>query len=771
MGKQTRRKRTQKGRGGKGSGTSSNNSAIAGGDDAGSGTNAVLTRIRHADARTRHAALTALSATLVCPESLAKSTKLVTPQLRKAICERILDDDMEVSFAACGCMNNYVSFATSAAAEQEVAQLLGPIIQKRLETCCTSIAHQLEVAAATKSTTPMLDDNTPAAAIGHEKGKRKKKGGNKGTSSTNKATESAFHAVWAVTDMCLRVASKLIEVNPEGLQLLDTGTNQERYYSFLQAVMEVQKLSQTVLRDAPKQIWMNNEIQISLVQDSLMCACRSIHSALDENPEFAQTMLSFNNGDMVSMLTSIAQAMDMPVLARLHATGAIVALRQTVITFNLGNESVQKTLNDTICSSSSSFLALLNQCLVLKQEEASACAGKLVQAQEALAKEKEDSQIEKEVIQTIESKQESSRDIAKRQKERKAEKAAAAAVAKDTAALVNMEVNDEIQDDNAEEETPPKEARGEDKAETYGLAVDNWHELIAPIKLALEVTTNMCAGCQVGDVETFESHIGEDDDDIMWGSDDEAQLQTMQHDANANDSSIQLNPLDKVLFDAVVAAGLPERVFVLVDDVSQCLFDPNTKQLPNVVTMELGELHSKTGACLGNMICNISSWREDNQSIIAFWSTLCKAMSTLLSSLVTSSSNNIQGDSESPTAIGAGGLCNTMTISLRSRPNLRTNIGSSDLDLILNLLTKTGDAAIQRDAATMLGILCNEVHPDEINAKVCTSLLSVLSFSSTNVMVRNEILNVLMDVYGDDELYAKVFEQKDVLGHFQQSLP
>eukprot|EP00978_Attheya_sp_CCMP212_P012694 scaffold31773_cov62-Attheya_sp.AAC.2 len=80
-----------------------------------------------------------------------------------------------------------------------------------------------------------------------------------------------------------------------------------------------------------------------------------------------------------------------------------------------------------------------------------------------------------------------------------------------------------IQDDNAEEETPPKEERGEDKASTYGLAVDNWHELITPIKLALEVTTNICAGCQVCAVETFESHIGEDDDDIMWGSDDEAQ--------------------------------------------------------------------------------------------------------------------------------------------------------------------------------------------------------------------------------------------------------
>eukprot|EP00978_Attheya_sp_CCMP212_P012696 scaffold31773_cov62-Attheya_sp.AAC.4 len=146
-------------------------------------------------------------------------------------------------------------------------------------------------------------------------------------------------------------------------------------------------------------------------------------------------------------------------------------------------------------------------------------------------------------------------------------------------------------------------------------------------------------------------------------------------------------------------------------------------------------------------------------------------MSTLLSSLVTSSSNNVQGDSQSPTAIGAGGLSNTIKNSLRSRPNLRTNIGSSDLDLILNLLTKTGDAAIQHDAATMLGILCNEVHPDEIIAKVCTALLSVLSFSSINVMVRNEILNVLMDVYGDDELYAKVFEPKDVLGHFQQSLP
>mmetsp|Transcript_1754 Transcript_1754/g.2595 ORF Transcript_1754/g.2595 Transcript_1754/m.2595 type:complete len:140 (+) Transcript_1754:3-422(+) len=92
----------------------------------------------------------------------------------------------------------------------------------------------------------------------------------------------------------------------------------------------------------------------------------------------------------------------------------------------------------------------------------------------------------------------------------------------------------------------------------------------------------------------------------------------------------------------------------------------------------------------------------------------------------------------------------------------------------------------------MLGVLCcsEEQRPTyhssatAMGAKVCRALLERLRSASednnhnhanavtNSVIVTHEILNVLMDIYGDDdEIKEEVFRREDVLGHFQRCLP
>jgi hypothetical protein len=75
----------------------------------------------------------------------------------------------------------------------------------------------------------------------------------------------------------------------------------------------------------------------------------------------------------------------------------------------------------------------------------------------------------------------------------------------------------------------------------------------------------------------------------------------------------------------------------------------------------------------------------------------------------------------------------------------------------------------------MLGVLCSqEPHPVDVNQKVCSALLTAMD-SNSSLMNACEVLNVLMDIYGNDEddgcCHVSVFESMQVLSHFQRRIP
>lgn len=114
-----------------------------------------------------------------------------------------------------------------------------------------------------------------------------------------------------------------------------------------------------------------------------------------------------------------------------------------------------------------------------------------------------------------------------------------------------------------------------------------------------------------------------------------------------------------------------------------------------------------------------------------------------------------------------------MTIAMRTRPELRKEIQADDLDFFLKQLSSSApssDDSIKANVICMLGLLCSaESHPQPVNEKVCGGLLSLLQ-SSSSPMIMSEVLNALMDMYGDDG-HTVVFDSMDVLGNFQRQLP
>jgi hypothetical protein len=134
-----------------------------------------------------------------------------------------------------------------------------------------------------------------------------------------------------------------------------------------------------------------------------------------------------------------------------------------------------------------------------------------------------------------------------------------------------------------------------------------------------------------------------------------------------------------------------------------------------------------------------------------------------------------------------------MLALLRHQPKARTIVNSAVLDLLLALITQQYNAEggannvqMKCNAISMIGLLCSEPHPSEVNARVCSALLerlrSPLSSTSNDndadsekarqsLVIMHEILDVLMDMYGGDDSHDEVFGQQDVLGHFQRCLP
>ena len=241
----------------------------------------LVQRIRHAEPRTRHAALAALNATLLDPEELKKQkARVISPQLLQAIRERVMDNDLECSQAAAGGLANYLSFSRHR--KDGITSGWTVVFMERLRQCRLALS------------------------TGEKKNRKQ----------------------WlALTIQCQHALCALIE------------TTLERVPDLVDTMMGLLSIGRLDL-DARATVAAAVDEELEHVQDMTIYATRTLHSALDDNMQLLR-LVSREGWDTLHSCCSQAS---LPLTARLHAAGCLVTAWQLLDDPNLFHECVVSTL-------------------------------------------------------------------------------------------------------------------------------------------------------------------------------------------------------------------------------------------------------------------------------------------------------------------------------------------------------------------------------------------------------------------------------------------
>ena len=227
----------------------------------------VLQRLRHSDARTRHAALAALMTSILDPELLQQ--RKVKLELLQTIRERVMDDDLECAQLAAGCLANYASFGQQDQRLEVTASWIVVLLQ-RLKTCTEQLQSQ--------------------------------------------PTDQWL----ALTMQCLSALCSLIETNTKALDRFTKGNNIPIIISCLEFGRVEFERKLTVSHATPR--------EYSLVENMVIYAARVLHSALDDNIELLDQWKSNDPRSWQSVQDSCANE-SLPMLCRLHCAGCLITAR------------------------------------------------------------------------------------------------------------------------------------------------------------------------------------------------------------------------------------------------------------------------------------------------------------------------------------------------------------------------------------------------------------------------------------------------------------
>lgn len=386
-----------------------------------------------------------------------------------------------------------------------------------------------------------------------------------------------------------------------------------------------------------------------------------------------------------------------------------------------------------------------------------------------------------------------------------------------------MVVEEEEDEDGSK---PNKEAEEGDLKQELDDVVQSWKDLVGSHKLALELVANLCSGGQQEEGEEGDMDGGmmyaDDDDEHMWDSDDEAKLMASAAAASSSGGGATMtSPYEQATYDSVASNHLPELILVFfrkwVGFLPAALLDSDENTAPALVSEDVDEILSTCALCLGNVVAmsNLPTWSAPPAADAAATSKGGNSNATIknglqwcwweLGSILNSSSPN---SSYSDNYESKSHVASVMLSLLRSQPESLTLVDSPTLDCLLALLlsqqqqqppkkmenNSKESTVVQMHChiIAMLGVLCcsEEQRPTyhssatSMGARVCRALLERLRSASddnnhnhanavtNSTIVTHEILNVLMDIYGDDdEIKEEVFRKEDVLGHFQRCLP
>jgi hypothetical protein len=758
------------------------------------GVSTVVSKIRHGDPRVRHAALVALSSTLFHSSSLSAAAQQKQQQrqggasaqknktvaeasdetLLRALSERILDVDIPCATAATGCLSNYVNFycigdAEDTPAEAEIAsEVMVPILLQRIQRSLdkiTSLGAEIESSIASK----VGETATAASSAGAA-----------GSSAIDKIF--AFNTEqWVLVSLSLQTLAGLIENFPAAVERVSATS-----LSTLCAVLP--------LADKSLQLTKNGlgENSGGCILDASSNASRAIHSLLDDNVAIITSIQPTSLTNIVTELTNTITNVQMPHMTRLHASGALVSVRKVLV--------LDEEINSARSGEYDAVVAAVQTCtddIVIdllsnlfesgdNNHDPKQIVLQMIELSNKCQSMKQDEMMESQIVSEVNARKEPARMIARRQKEMKESQEA-------KAEDVNMAEDGKevmIVEDKDGGEKEASESQLDDVKDELDNVVRSWRELVGSYKLALELVANLCSGREEQD-DDEEDGMYPDDDEHMWDSDDEAKLVSAANAAGAmNSMEATCTPSERATFASMASKQSLTRILSFfrrwVEFLSMLKDD-----VPALVAEDVDELQSTCALCLGNMVaCDLPSLNEpSSQKVIMvggqeipatdgldlFWWELIAAITSDVS--------------DGPKAH----VTSVMLALLRHQPKTRTLVNSSVLDLLLALITqqydvKGGSNNVQMkcNAISMLGLLCSEPHPSEVNARVCTALLerlrSPLSSMADDIeadsekarqslVIMHEILNVLMDMYGSDDSHDEVFGQQDVLGHFQRCLP
>ena len=784
MGKQSRKKNRQKGK--KNSVLGKNNSAEASENVSDGPNSSIITRLRHGDARLRHGSLAALSSTLFSPESLSsrksqkgKKSGRITLDLLQVLAERIMDDDMPCAMCASGCISNYVLFsAQEEEAGKSTGSVLSPILLGRINNSCETILklgddlmNKIEGSRAT-------NDNLETGGV--EAMEDEKKSKKKEVKQSKTATDKILLNImdhWYLISLCLHALCGLVEGS--------VASNQNVLISLLSEPQGNKNLLMTLLKVlymGGEMLTNNNTLPITednkkTLSDALIYSSRTLHAAVDENKVIVTSILEMKvsfKGEMnvTEFLIACMENNHMPALSRLHSAGILVTVRNMLP--NIDNKQPVETIISKIDQSIilPKVIPTLNIYMDYKAEIASALWNRLSVAREKMDAQKEDESIEKEIINKVDKKKESARSIARRQKAMKA------AASKSSSEPMNKKSSDSKSESEITSSSTPQVY---DAAEHFEKAQDAWSNACMPLKLAIEVVTNLCAGSSNSNKHGLQSY--NDDEDEMWDDIMEAKFVASQ-EALSEIGSDELQSWDVGLFSNLQSQGIPDKILALFGAIILSGIQCGKDNICRIATDDLMEILSKIGSCLCNIFLNIPSWKNIGDDAFSVWKEMCATMQNSIG----------KGQSEhSVTTLipleGIAAVTNVMKSLTRQRPSLLEKIGEQELTFVLNLVrfdkpdngendTESNDLEslvdIQQDSVIMVGMFSSQPHSDIVNAAICDALLTTLCRLSTRAPVMSEILNVFMDIFGaydddDPNAHTNVFVEKNILNHFQKS--
>jgi hypothetical protein len=691
-------------------------------------------KLRHADPKIRLAALMTLQATAFHhdqqpykqQQQQQRNSAVIALPVLQAVREQVMDSDLECAAVAAECLVLYlqtsdddynmdttakstatvVSTRTSSKntkQRQEATASWSTVLMGRLEQCCTSLLH-LQQQQKQQTTEP--------------------------TRNADSVTSKKHMKAWlAVTTPCINALCLLIETNGSALEqiLLQRQT-------FCRVLFGLLDLMLLLIMDSND----SADMDTNIVTTTAMFAARTMHSALDENFELADTVMTgYLNNTTWKRWLDLDTLKNQSRMVQLHLLGCVVnlyllvddscierkSLEDWLIAYGISSSaSPSKTKMDAVAVSPAPSLPVATEGLLMGTlkavdfERLVSLESEYRAAHQLFESQQQDAQLEEEIIRKVSDRKESARDIARRQKKQQDEE--------EQERKRRMEEQGDVDMEDVEDSETKACSRGKfSKREQDGeLAMDEvlsrWNQEIQPLQLTLEIFANLCTCWIPRDVDLIVDDRGE------------MPMTESPH-------SLQLD-----LQSQQAGLGLSR----LVKHLCQC---NETIHQDTPMWKDIDETIIKAGACLSNCVLSNVLVESDYAST---WCLINDCLQCI------ANSRSSQNDSE----LSLEGMLNTMAILAQRQPRV---VRMDDVELIYNiLLAGFGPAAARSAICVLSGTIATSSLPrtEAMIRRMTHAFLDIINAHDTHHAVVLEILNAFMDWYGQDDFFPQVFKDMKV---------